>query len=96
MHIYLINLFIYLFNYLIIYLFIYLFLLIPFKIMAMDGVTFDLKTFVLTTFVLKTINCSDLFQSLMRLCQPPDGSTSPKYKLLQFNNNYFFTKSRMS
>ena len=26
----------------------------------------------------------------MRLCQPPDGSTSPKYKLLHFNNNDFF------
>jgi hypothetical protein len=33
----------------------------------------------------------------MRLCQPPDGSTSPKYKLLCFLTiMIIFTKSQMS
>jgi hypothetical protein len=31
---------------------------------------------------------------LMRLCQPPDGSTSPKYKLLCFVTIKFFCKEK--
>jgi hypothetical protein len=30
----------------------------------------------------------------MRLCQPPDGSTSPKYKLLCFITTKFFCKEK--
>jgi hypothetical protein len=33
--------------------------------------------------------------SIMRLCQPPDGNTSPKYKLLHFfiNNDFFYQET---
>ncbi len=32
----------------------------------------------------KSLNGEEKSKTVMRLCQPPDGSTSPKYKLLHF------------
>jgi hypothetical protein len=34
--------------------------------------------------------------SVMRFCQPPEGNTSPKYKLLCFITNNFFCKEKNS
>ncbi len=41
-----------------------------------------------------TYNCHLLSSLTMRLCQPPDGNTSPKYKLLCFITTIFFGKEK--
>jgi hypothetical protein len=38
--------------------------------------------------------CYKAFFYVMRLCHPPDGSTSPKYKLLCFTTTNFFCKEK--
>ncbi len=55
---------------------------IPFQWHPLYGAT----TFSITTLSIMTLSIMGLFATLniMRLCRPPDGSTSPNYKLLCF------------
>ncbi len=61
------------------------------------SIIMSLSNMFLMFFLLLTLLwCSKIHLCTMRLCHPPDGSTSPKYKLQCFiTTKIFFAKRRM-
>jgi hypothetical protein len=54
----------------------------------------QIKTWPYTIFILKRVLSLMKMSFTMRLCHPPDGSTSPKYKLLYFITTKIFCKEK--
>jgi hypothetical protein len=65
--------------------------LVSYVIDALINKLVRLRVYSILSFFLQ-VSCSTRVSTLtagMRLCHPPDGSTSPKYKLLCFKPPYF-------